>query len=290
MKNWLEAARPFSLTAAIIPVLVGLALALSQHHSFNLLNFVVVLAGGVLLQVGTNMINDGYDYRRGVDTPLTPRASRVVIDGRLPAAAVIRGGLVVFAIALVLGIILAVRVGSIILIPVVIGILLGWGYTAPPLEYKYRALGIPVVFLTMGPLMTWASYLGNGGHAFWLPCLVALPVAFLVAAIMHANDLRDIDDDASARVRTISGAVGFPAARRLYDAMLLLPYIVVLLAVLSGVISAFSLLAFLTLPFAWKNFNLARQSGRDHLATLDQGTAKLHLLFGLLFAIGLVVL
>lgn len=290
MRNWVESARPFSLTAALIPILVGTSLAVSRHHPFQPLNFGIVLVGGILLQVATNMVNDGYDFLRGVDHDETPRASRTVIEGRLTPSQAIRGGLTVFGVTLILGIIMAFRVGPLILVPVTVGVLAGWGYTAPPFEYKYRALGIPVVFLTMGPLMTWAAFLGNGGHAFWVPCVVALPVAFLVAAILHANDLRDIEDDRKARVRTMTGLMGYPGARSLYDVLLFLPYAVVIVCVALGWISPFALLAFLTLPFMVQNYRLARKPGRERLATLDQGTAKLHLLFGLLLAVGLVIM
>lgn len=289
MRNWLEAARPFSLTAALIPILVGSALALATGVPVSPINFVIVLVGGVLLQVGTNMTNDAYDYLNAVDSEETPRASRVVIEGRLTPRQVLTGAYAVFATTLVLGIWLATRTTPLILVPVLLGIIAGYGYTAPPLEYKYRRMGIPVVFVMMGPLMVWAAYLGVGGTGVWLPFWVALPVGLLVAAILHANDLRDIDDDRRAKIRTLTGAMGFSPARMLYVALMLAPYAIIATLVVMHAVGTWALLSLLTLPLAFQTVRSSSQSGRERLAVLDQHTAKVHLLFGLLLSLGLGV-
>lgn len=289
MRNWLEAARPFSLTAALIPILVGSALAWTTGVPIAPLHFAVVLVGGILLQVGTNMTNDAYDYWNAVDTPETPRASRVVIEGRLAPESVLHGAFLVFAVALILGLWLAWAVTPWILLPVGLGILVGYSYTAPPMEYKYRRLGIPIVFVMMGPLMVWASFLGVGGHGIGLPMVVAIPVGFLVAAILHANDLRDIDDDREAKIRTLTGALGYVPAYVLYGILMLAPYAIIVGLVVGGFVGTWALLSLLTLPMAIKTVQAARQPGRDRLAVLDQHTAKVHLLFGLLLSLGLGV-
>ncbi|MBX5467045.1 MAG: prenyltransferase [Firmicutes bacterium] len=289
LSTWLEAARPFSLTASFVPVLVGIALAYSSGVAVSAWRAVVVVVGGVLLQVGTNMVNDAYDYWRAVDSEITPRASRVVIEGRLDPTRELRGAYVVFGVSLALAAVLAAAGTPLVLVPVAIGVVAGFGYTAPPLEYKYRGLGIPVVFVTMGPLMVWAAYLGVGGRGWWMPTLVALPVGFLVAAILHANDLRDWEDDRQARIVTLTGCLGFIPAWWLYTFLLLAPYAA--LSVLVGLhrLLPWTLAAWVTFPVAWRAIRLARRPGRERLAVLDQKTAQLHLAFGLLLALSLGV-
>jgi 1,4-dihydroxy-2-naphthoate octaprenyltransferase len=289
LATWVEAARPFSLTASLIPVLVGVALAMGTGVTIAWWRFAMVLVGGVLLQVGTNMVNDAYDYWKAVDSEITPRASRVVIEGRLDPRRELRGAYAVFGFALALAIVLALAGTPAVLVPVLIGIIAGFGYTAPPLEYKYRGLGIPVVFVMMGPLMVWAAFLGVGGQGWWLPTLVALPVGFLVAAILHANDLRDWEDDRQAHIVTLTGVLGFVPAWWLYAFLLLAPYLTVTILVVGHWLSPWSLAAWITFPAAWRSIRQARWPGRERLAILDQRTAQLHLLFGLLLAISLGV-
>src|SRR5207244_549931 len=90
----------------------------------------------------------------------------------------------------------------------VAGLLGGWGYTAPPLQYKFRALGLPLVFLLMGPLMVVGGYYVVTGSFTWNAVAASIPVGLLVAAILHGNEWRDISDDARAGIVTFSIRVG----------------------------------------------------------------------------------
>ena len=89
-----------------------------------------------------------------------------------------------------------------------LGLVGGWGYTAPPLEYKFRALGLPLVFLLMGPLMVVGAYFAVTGEFDWAAVWVSVPVGLLVTAILHGNEWRDIGEDARAGSRTFSIRVG----------------------------------------------------------------------------------
>src|SRR5579875_1152169 len=154
---WWEIARPFSWTASIVPVLVGSALAW-RDGAFSFGLFLVVLFASVVLQSGTNVINELYDVRNRVDTIESPRASRAIVEGRLSEQEAFWGGLALFGVVAVVGRGLVALRGWPMLVLGVVGMLGGYFYTAPPFQYKYRALGVPLVFLLMGPLMVIGAY------------------------------------------------------------------------------------------------------------------------------------
>src|SRR6185437_11317253 len=118
----------------------------------HLLPFTAALAGGVLLQAGTNIVNEIFDVRQGVDTIISPRASHALLKGRLSERAAFAAAAVAFLLAIAVGVALVALRGPAIIGLGVLGLVGGYGYTAPPLQYKYHALGVPLVFLLMGPL------------------------------------------------------------------------------------------------------------------------------------------
>jgi len=283
LQKWIQATRPFSLTASLVPILVGGALAFRAGR-FDLVNFVIVLVGGVLLQIGTNMVNDAYDVHFGVDAPDAHRPGHAVYDVGMDPALEARVGVGVFVVAIALGGVLALRVGPLILVPVVLGALGGYFYTAPPVHYKYRGWSVPIVFWMMGPIMIWAAAYGTGGTmsaAFWW---VSIPVGLLVASILHANDIRDIEGDRTGRIVTLAGSIGERMSLGMYGGLIFVPYALAVVAVASGRLPWTALFVLATLPLAERAWARAKA---QILPTLDAQTAQIHLTFGLLLAVGL---
>jgi alkanesulfonate monooxygenase SsuD/methylene tetrahydromethanopterin reductase-like flavin-dependent oxidoreductase (luciferase family) len=153
---WYEIIRPFSFTASTVPVAAAAGLAaIKGRFTWGL--FLAALFGSVLLHVGTNVINEIYDVRKGVDRITSPRASHALLKGRLTEREAFAVALVAFLAAAGLGVWLIVERGWPVVLLGLAGLVGGWGYTAPPLEYKFRALGLPLVFVLMGPLMVIGS-------------------------------------------------------------------------------------------------------------------------------------
>ena len=152
-----EILRPFAFTASVIPVLAGAALAW-VNELWNWPPFVASVLGAVLLHAGTNVVNEIYDVRKGIDTITSPRASHAIVKGRISERAALAFAGSAFALAVVVGAYLAWLRGPAIVVLGVLGLVGGYGYTAPPLQYKYHALGVPLVFLLMGPLMVEGAY------------------------------------------------------------------------------------------------------------------------------------
>ena len=169
---------------------------------------------------------------------------------------------------------------------VLLGCIAGYGYTAPPLEYKYRGLGAVAVFFLMGPLMVVGAHFAMSGTWSWLPWLVSVPVGCLVSAILYANEVRDLEDDAAASILTLPQLLGERKARWLYVVLLVMAFAWPVLGVLAGTMPFGSLLPWLTAPLAVRLIRTMLTVPLREMPTIDQSTAQLHLLFGLLLAIG----
>ena len=194
-----EVLRPFSFTASLTPVAAGGALAWFDGK-FNLGLYLLALLGGVLLHIGTNVVNEVYDVRKGIDTITSPRASHAVLKGRFSERGALGLAFAAFAAAVAVGIALIAFRGWPIVVLGLMGLAGGYFYTAPPFQYKFRALGLPLVFLMMGPLMTLGGYYAVSGDWSPVALVLSIPIGFLVTAILHGNEWRDIREDTRAGI------------------------------------------------------------------------------------------
>jgi 1,4-dihydroxy-2-naphthoate octaprenyltransferase len=287
--GWSEIARPFSLTASFVPVASAGALA-AVRNQFAWWPFIAALAAGMLLQIGTNVVNEIYDVRKGIDTITSPRASHALVTGRVKerSAFVLAG--TAFGIAIAIGIgLVAVRGWPLVLLGLA-GLIGGWGYTAPPLQYKYRALGLPLVFVLMGPLMVLGGYFSVTGHWSWEAAVLSIPIGLLVTAILHGNEWRDVGEDARAGISTLSIRAGRVVAHQVYVFLLVGAYVALAASVALTVLPPLSLLAVLSLPLfvrALRASELGAAGQQRAIAMIDLQTAQLHAAFGLLLAAGL---
>lgn len=288
---WFEISRPFSFTASTVPVAVAGALA-ALNGLFNWPLFLAAFLGAVCLHIGTNIINEIYDVRKGVDTITSPRASHALLKGRLHEREAFIEAIVGFGVATLLGLYLIEARGWPILVLGVLGLLGGYGYTAPPFQYKYRALGIPLVFLLMGVLMTVGSYYAVTGAFSWAALAMSVPVGLLVAAILHGNEWRDISDDARMGMATLSIRYGRRAAYLGYLWLVVGAYIALSVAVLFSILPPASLLAMLSMPLLVRAIRASEQGAGGQtraIAKIDLETAQLHAAFGYLLVLGLLL-
>ncbi|MGZ6270963.1 MAG: LLM class flavin-dependent oxidoreductase [Candidatus Limnocylindrales bacterium] len=286
-----EILRPFAFTASIIPVAAGGARAWVDGR-FDLSLFLLALAGGVLLHAGTNIVNEVYDVRQGIDTITSPRASHAILKGRISERGALGVAFACFGLAAACGVLLIVARGWPILILGLVGLAAGYFYTAPPFQFKYRALGVPLVFLLMGPLMTVGAYYAVAGAWSWTALVLSLPVGLLVAAILHGNEWRDISEDARAGIVTLSSRYGKDAAHIGYLALILGAYVALGVAVALGLLPPTTMLAVLALPFlaqVMRDAELGASGQARAIAMIDLETARLHLVFGLLLVTGVLL-
>jgi 1,4-dihydroxy-2-naphthoate octaprenyltransferase len=286
-----EVVRPFAYTASIVPVAAGGALAWVDGR-FDPGLFLGALVGAVLLHSGTNVVNEVYDVRRGIDTITSPRASHAVLKGRISERGALRLAGLFFLVATLVGLALTAVRGWPIVTLGLAGLAGGYFYTAPPFEYKYRALGVPLVFLLMGPLMTVGAYYAVSGAWSVQALVLSVPVGLLVAAILHGNEWRDISEDTRAGIVTLSARIGAGMAHYGYVALVVGAYMALGVAVALGWLPAATMIAVLSLPLlaqVMRSAELGASGQARAIAMIDLQTARLHLAFGALLVLGLVL-
>jgi 1,4-dihydroxy-2-naphthoate polyprenyltransferase len=286
--SWVLAARPKTLSAASVPVVVGTACAF-ELDGLQLGPALAALGGALLLQIGANFANDVYDYEKGADTAERLGPTRAVQAGLISPAAMKRGMFVAFGLALLLGIYLMSVAGPVILAIGIASILSAIAYTGGPYPLGYNGLGDLFVFVFFGIVAVCGTVFVQLGRVPELALWCSLPVGALATAILVVNNLRDHEQDARVGKRTLAVRWGPKAVIYEYGFLLALSYAVPLFLATSSAAGRFVLLPLLTLPLGRRLMRaVASEHGRDLNARLA-GTAKLLLLFGLLFALGIVL-
>ena len=289
-RTWLTAVRAYSYPASVVPIALGTALAYREAGEVRFGAFVLALIAGILVHTGCNLLNDLYDFRRGVDREDTFGGSGVLVSGALTEDAIARGAWLCLGLAAGLGLTLVGRVGTPLVVLGVFGIAGAVLYTATPVAAKYHALGAPLVFLAMGVGMTVGGYLVQTGGWNAAIVLASLPVGFLVTAILHANDTRDLADDRASGIHTLAIALGPHGSRVLFSALLVATYASTAALAAVGVVPLAALASFVTLPIAVGLHRLAFSDAAERSESLrdaPERTAKLHLAFGALYTLGI---
>ena len=287
--SWILAARPRTLWAAIAPVLVGCGLALGSGV-FRADAMVAALICAVALQVAANFANDASDARRGADPETRIGPTRAVATGLLTSRQVWIGVWAMFGMAAVCGLYLAFITSWVIVAVGAAAILATVTYTGGPSPYGYRGFGEISVFVFFGLTATVGSRYVHDGSAPLEAWLLAIPVGFTATAILVANNVRDIETDASAGKRTLAVKLGRDRARAFYVLLMGGTFVVIALAAILGLTSGWTTLALLASPLALPLIRAIRTSTEGPaLIRVLEGTARLHLLVGIGLAAGAAI-
>ena len=291
IKIWFLALRPWSFTAAAVPVTLGTVIAASDG-SFDVMLFLLVLIGGILFQAGTNLANTYGDYISGVDTAESATNCRELVDNVLKPNHMQMAAIVTFIAVALIGSYLVYLRGTVILIIGALGIIGGYTYTLGPSPYKYHGLGTIFVFFLMGPLMSIGAYYVQTGMFDWRPIWVSLPIAFLVSAILHSNDLRDIFHDQKAGIKTLALILGKNSSFWLYHLLNIAAFVSVIVLVATKTAPLLGALPILLVPKLMhiiKDTQASRQGDSYSLNLLEKNAAQFHFQFGLIFIFGLML-
>ena len=284
--RWIAAARPRTLPAAVAPVLVGSACAL-HAGGFAALPALAALLVALLLQVGTNFVNDWGDFRRGADGPDRVGPARAVAAGWITPRAMALGRAMAFAAAALLGIYLTLRGGPLALALGVLSIAAGVAYTAGPFPLAYRGLGEVFVFAFFGPVAVCGTELVQRGSVSKLALAASVPVGLLAAAILVVNNVRDVDTDTRAGKRTIAVRLGAARTRRLYALLVAAALAAPAPLTMSGLAPASVLIALGAIFAARTPLRVVRHERGPALNEALAATARLHLVYGALLAAGI---
>ena len=288
--EWFRLARPFSLTASAVPVLLGTALAL-RDGAFAWGPFLAMLFASLLIQAATNMFNEFYDERRGLDVVGTIGIAGSIVGGRMHARAVLLGALFCYTLALILGIYLVVVGGWQILVLGCLSALGGYLYSAGPRPIAYTPASEAAVFLFMGVLIVVIAYAVQDPGSFpaYVP-LAALPIGGPVAAILLANNLRDMRSDRRGGRRTLPIVLGREIAILVYRGLLLEPYVALAALMAVRVVPLECAVVFLSATPAirlWRD--IATTTTPERLDPVVKRTAGLHLVIGSLYTAGVLL-
>jgi 1,4-dihydroxy-2-naphthoate octaprenyltransferase len=285
LKTWVAGARPRTLPAAIVPVVVGSGVAFG-YHRFSAWRAALALLVALALQIGVNYANDYSDGIRGTDEvrvgPVRLVASKLARPKQVLAAA-----LGSFAVAGAAGLVLAAVTSWWLLLVGVAAVAAAWFYTGGSRPYGYRALGEVSVFVFFGLAAVAGTAYVQMRSLAWLPVAAAVPIGLLACALLVINNLRDIPTDSETGKRTLAVVLGDRHTRALYVGCIVLPFCV---AVALAPAKPWSLLALAAVPFALPPVRgvIGGSSGRGLIAALGQ-TGRLQLAFGILLTLGLAI-
>ena len=287
-RNWFLASRPWSFTMTAISVSVGSALG-AIDGSFSWTFYLLTLIGTILLHAATNLINDYYDVKSGVDTQEVATAQyrpHPLVEGKIVADHVKIAAYVLYALSILIGIYLAATRSWALMWIGLIGAFASLTYTAPPLKYKYSALGEFSVFLMWGPLMMAGAYLVQRQTFSMNTLWISLPFGALVALVLLANNIRDINHDRDKGILTLAIVLGQRKGLLLYFVLVVVAYLAIILMSIFGPLYLWSLIVLLSLPLALR---LLRQMLKQVPADADARTAQLDTAFGVLLVISLIL-
>jgi len=286
---WLMAIRPRTLPAAAAPVLIGTAMAFKEAKiSINI--FLLTLAAALLIQIGTNLANDYFDYIKGTDNNERKGPARVMQSGLLTKKEISISIIVVFSLALMCGGFLIFIGGIPILIIGALAILFGIFYTAGPLPLGYIGLGDIFVLVFFGPVAV--------GGTFYLqtldinlPAIIAgMAPGFLSVAILVANNLRDIETDRKSGKKTLIVRFGYRFGIIEYFFSIIIAFLVPIILVLITRNHFFSLISILgIIPAIWLLKKIASKPEPEALIKILISTGKILLVYGILFSLGWIL-
>ena len=287
-RAWLLAARPKTLPAAFAPVVVGAATAVGDGV-FAPLPAIAALAGALLLQIGVNLANDYFDFRRGIDSPDRKGPLRVTQAGLIAPQQVRLAMIGTFAAAALVGVYLVVRGGTPILAVGVASILSALAYSGGPWPLASHGVADLFVFVFFGPVAVCGTYFVQAGAVSGTAAAASIAPGLLITAILVVNNLRDIATDARAGKRTLAVRLGIRGSLAEYLLLIAGAHCVPILLFLCGMRGPLILLPLLSLPLAipLAKTLVARHEDGPAMNAALAGTARLALAHSLIFAIGL---
>jgi 1,4-dihydroxy-2-naphthoate octaprenyltransferase len=287
-RHWLEASRPKTLPAAIIPVLVGTALAFA-HGSADMGKAAVCLAFALFVQVGTNFANDYFDYVQGADTPARVGPRRAVAAGLISPRAMLTATWIVLGAAFAVGLLL-VREGGWVLLPIgVISIFCAIAYTGGPFPLGYNGLGDVFVFVFFGLVAVCTTFFVQTGAVTPDVIFCAAAIGLLAANILVANNYRDVETDARAGKKTLVVRFGRRFAVWQYGLSNLTAMLCPPALLLSGAFRWPVLLPLVLTPLAMRlTHRLAASCEPQEQIVLLGRTALFLAAFGVLLSVGII--
>lgn len=289
INTWIEAARPKTLAAAFVPVLVGSAIAYNEN-SFDWIPSLVALLCAFLIQIGTNFANDYFDFIKGADTEDRVGFKRATSEGLITAEEMKMATIYTMALAFLFGLYLVWHAGWVILALGIASLVFGVLYTGGPFPLGYNGLGDLFVFLFFGIVAVMGTYYVNAlewsVESFW----ASLAVGALSVNILVVNNLRDVEQDGPAGKNTLGVLLGEHALRWEYLLMLVTAGFIPIYMYLYLSYGTYIFLPYLSTPFGiFLLYVIWTEEVKSNLNKTLEQTAQFMTLFGILFSVGIIL-
>lgn len=297
IKIYIQELRAPFLTVTIIPVIIGTLLAKQEGINFKLSEFIFILFGFVFLHLGTNVINDFFDYINGTDninknfiSPFTG-GSRLIQQKILDPKEILIESIILYIFGIIFFIPLIIKFKLSIILVLFFSLIAGIFYTAPPFKWAHLGLGEFLIFLCFGPLMVVTSYYVQGGSNFLLSFLISLPIGLLAASIIDINEFPDYIADKQTGKRNIIVRMGTEKGKFTYLFMVLVSYFLILAFVYLKYLSYAGLIILLILPVSIKAINVLfkHHNSPEKLAPACGMTILSHFLTGLVIILSITL-
>lgn len=286
---WWQLLRPHTLTASFVPVILGTAIALS-YGRIHILLFIAMLVASLLIQAATNMFNEYFDYKRGLDTADSVGIGGTIVRDGIPPRVVLNLAYLFCFAAMLIGVYICMATSWWLALVGTVCILAGYLYTGGPYPIAYTPFGELVSGLFMGLIIVLISFYIQTGTVTMTSVLLAVPIAILVAGILMANNIRDLDGDKEKGRRTLAILLGRKRAVAFLTGMFAVAYIWIVGLMLFRVESAWLLIVFFSLPKAFQAAKLFKGKTQSiQLMPAMKATAQMHTLFGMLLSLGLIL-
>ncbi len=294
---WLVAPRPQFLTATIGPVLVGLAILWEASVPIDLFNALLTFGGVALLHLGTNLINDYFDYGKGrgtdaINVNLTPFSggSPTLREQLLAPKTLFLYALFCFVGGSAIGIYFTWILGPVVLLIGIVAVFSGFFYVAPPFKLAHRGVGEVLIGLNFGPLAVFGTYFVQTGMLSLQPLLVGIPVGILITLVIWINEFPDIPADQKVGKHTLVVRLGLKRAVKVYEALVYLMYASIIALVIGNLAPTPVLISLVTYPKAKEAITVAKQhqQGKDLIPAMAT-TILVHLLTDILLFLGFFI-
>lgn len=282
--------RPHTLTASFVPVLIGTVLGMF-YVDINILLFIAMLFACLWIQIATNLFNEYYDFKRGLDTEDSVGIGGAIVRHGMKPKTVLSLALGSYSIALIIGVYICISSSWWLALIGLLGMAIGYLYTGGPIPIAYTPFGELFAGLCMGSAFILISFYIQTGTLNFQSILLSVPIGVLVGAINLSNNIRDIEEDTIGGRNTLAILIGRKKAVYLLGTLFLISYVWIIGLVIIGFVSPWLLLVFLSIskPIqAWKGFFCGVKSPIQMILAM-KATAQTNTVFGILLSIGLCI-
>ena len=286
LKEFFMCTRPHSYPASIAPVLFGATYALGYEIKFSILKFILFLLACLLIQAATNLFNEYYDYKHGLDKIDSEGISGSIVKGNLSPREVMVGALVLYVLAFVLGLILTFITSFYVLLVGLVCMLAGYFYTGGKYPIAYSPFGEVVSGFFMGTIIIALSFYFQTGYVNTDIIVVSIPLFIMIGAILLANNIRDLDNDKESGRRTYAILVGRNNAIKTLASSFVVVYLLNIVFAVIKYVSWHNLLVLVTIPLAIKIIKgFSANNDKKTMAPYMVLTAKLTIFVGFIMSL-----